>query len=128
VFAESKISKFEVPVGADENVIRFDVAMNVVHFVHIFQSKDQFCHIEASFCLCENVFFDEEAQEIASWDPLHCNVEIVGILERRSKLHQPLRPVPRQAFPLQEHTGYLLLVDQSFLCHSLYRHYLSFIR
>jgi len=36
LFTESKVGQFEVSVSVDENVVRFDISMDVVHFMHLF--------------------------------------------------------------------------------------------
>jgi hypothetical protein len=41
----------------DEYIVRLDISMNVVHFMHVLKSKDELTHIEASLTLREYIFF-----------------------------------------------------------------------
>lgn len=60
----------------DENVIWFDISVNIVHLVHIFNSENELSDIEFCLRLCEDVFVDEKFEKISPWDPLHSDVKV----------------------------------------------------
>lgn len=80
-------------LAIDENVIRFDVPVDVVHSVHFLDGQDELCNIETSFRLREDILFDKQPQQVASRHPLHRNIQILIVLKGRPKLHKPLRLV-----------------------------------
>lgn len=85
MLAESKICKFKMSSRINEDIVRFDVPMNIVHFMHILNSQDKFCHIESGFIFREDIFIDQKSKQISTWNPFHRNVEIVYILKSWSK-------------------------------------------
>jgi hypothetical protein len=48
-----------VAIGTDEDVIGFDVPVDVVHPMHFVDGDDELADVEAGLCLREDVFFDE---------------------------------------------------------------------
>lgn len=60
MFAESKVSKFEMASPIDEDIVRFDVPVDVVHFVHILDSQNKLTDIKPSLLFRKNVLLDEQ--------------------------------------------------------------------
>lgn len=92
--AQPEICEFEVAILADQDIIRFDIAMYVVHFMHVLNGYNQLADVEPGLCLSEDVFFYEETEQVTSWHPLHCNIQVILILEGRFQLNQPSASVP----------------------------------
>ncbi len=78
--------------GIDENIVGLDVPVDVVHFVHVLDGQDEFADIKLGLLFCENVFLDEQTQQISSGHPLHHDVEVRVILEGGTQLDEPLGP------------------------------------
>lgn len=72
-----------MPFLADQNIIRLDITVNVVHLMHFLDGNDELTNIETGLCLAEDVLLDKKAEQISSRDPLHSNVQIFFILEGR---------------------------------------------
>ncbi len=61
-FAESEVGEFEMSICRDENIVRFDVPVNVVHLVHFLNGNYQLSDIETRLCFSESVLFDQQSQ------------------------------------------------------------------
>lgn len=104
-----EICEFEVSFFADQDIIRLDISMNIVHPMHFLDGNDELTDIESGLCLCKDVLLDEKTKKISSWDPLHCNIEIFFILKGRFQLNKPSASVSGQAFSFQEYACHLFL-------------------
>lgn len=56
VFAESEVGKLDVAVFAYDQVVRFQITVNVVHIMHTFNGQDRLGNVESRHVLTENVF------------------------------------------------------------------------
>lgn len=60
IFAKSEISKFKMSLMVYQNVVWFDITVNIIHLMHILQSKNQFCHIETSVVFTKDITLDKQ--------------------------------------------------------------------
>ena len=60
-----------MPSSIYKYVIRFDISMYVVYFVHILYSQYEFADIKPGLLFSKNIFFDKQSEKISSWHPLH---------------------------------------------------------
>lgn len=82
MFTESEISKFYVSLFVQQNVVRFQISMDVVVLVDRFNCTDGLSDVESRLLLSQNVLAHEKCHEIAATEELHYEIEIVTVLER----------------------------------------------
>ena len=81
MFAKSEVSQFDVPMLVEENIIRFQISVNVVHFVHGFDGKDGLGNIESTFLLRKHILAHQKSHKVTARQKVHHQVQILLILE-----------------------------------------------
>lgn len=81
VFGEPKVSEFEVAVSADEHIFWFEVSVDDILGVQVFEDQDDVGGVETSlkyeircFVGFEHAFFTQMGEEFSSGDVLHEHV------------------------------------------------------
>ena len=82
IFAQAKIGQFDMSLSINQNIIGFEITMDVIDFVDALDGQDQLGDVELGFMLREDVFFHKQGHEIAPLKVLHYEVEMVSVLER----------------------------------------------
>ena len=105
-----------------DDVIRFQVSVDVVHAVHCLDSQNHFSSIKPTFLLCKDVLLNQQSHEISSGQELHDQIEVQFILERELELHYPWAFGVGEDLSLPFDVSNLLLLQHLRLSHFLHRH------
>lgn len=68
VFRETKIDQFQVSRSIDEEIVRFEVAMDVTHFVQGVHGQQHFCEEEFGVLFRETADLIEQRLHITTWN------------------------------------------------------------
>ena len=60
--AQPKICEFEMSFLADQDIVRLDISMNVVHLMHFLNGDNELADVESCLCFGKDVLFDEKTQ------------------------------------------------------------------
>mmetsp|Transcript_71221 Transcript_71221/g.112860 ORF Transcript_71221/g.112860 Transcript_71221/m.112860 type:complete len:280 (+) Transcript_71221:445-1284(+) len=84
VLAKPKIQQVNMAVDVKDNVVGFDVPMDVVQIaVDVVDGLNQLSNVEARFLLVEGVLPHEMRHEVAAGEVIHNHIEVLIVLERR---------------------------------------------
>ncbi len=72
--AEAKVGELDVAVGGEEEVVRLDVAVDVAEAVRLVDGEDHLGDVEARKVLGEDVFFDQQVEQVAATHELPADV------------------------------------------------------
>ena len=89
MFAESKVGEFDVAVSIQEDVVGFEIAVDIFHFVDGIECQQNFCSVKLGLFVGEDVLFDEQIHEIPAGKVLHDQVQVLGILKGAFQTNNP---------------------------------------
>lgn len=125
MLAESEVTQLDVASIVDQNVVWFEVAMDVVHFVHGLDRQDlhyignyHLRYVESRLLLSEYILFDEERHEVPSLQELHHQVQVDLVLEGVLQTDNP-RVAMDQHIPLGPDVRNLVLLEHLLLLEPL---------
>ena len=87
---QAEIGQLDVTVGADEDVVRFDITVYEAHLVDRLDGVHQLGDVEEREMLGESPQFDQQRHHVASRDVLHHEVEVFYVLKGEEEFHNPL--------------------------------------
>lgn len=112
-------------LGVYEDVVRFQVPVNIGYFVDTLHRQHQFCYVEPSMGLGEDILLHQESHQVPPLQILHHQVEVAGVLEGVVQLDHPLVLTLDQDVPLCPDVVGLLLTQHLLLLHFLDGHHLA---
>jgi len=78
-----------VSFDVDEHVVGFEVSVDVLHFVDGVEGEENLGGVELGFFVGEDVLLHEEVHEVAAWEELHDEVEVIVVLEGAFEVDHP---------------------------------------
>lgn len=90
---EAEVRYLEMPIGSDEKVVWLDVAMNKSQLVSLFDANYHLGNVVAGHVFFEDVFADEEAQEVTTGHILHDKVQVDGVLKASDEGDDPIEVI-----------------------------------
>ena len=87
--AQPEVRQLNVTVAVDEDVIRLYVPVNEAHFMNRLDGENQLGDVKARHVFAEYTEFDQQAHEVPARHVLHNEIQVVLVLERVEKLHDP---------------------------------------
>ena len=109
-----------MPVRSDQDVVRFQVSVNVLHLMHRVHSSDYLSDIELALPLRENIFSYQLRHEITSLQKLHNQIKVLLIPESCFQLSDPRVLSDREDFFFSLNVGNLIFLDHILLQKLLY--------
>ena len=85
-----KVDKFDVVVLLNTNVLRLDVPMNVAHFVQVADAREHLVHDDSRVLLGVSLSLNDLVEQLASWQVIHDQVEVVAVHIDFVELHDVL--------------------------------------
>jgi hypothetical protein len=125
MLAKAEVGKLDMAILIEQDVIRFQVSMDVVNLVDSFDRKNRLSDVKAALVFCENIFSNQKGHEISAWQEVHDEIEVLFVLEGVLKVDNPRVLGLHENFALGFDVGHLVLVDHLGLFHLFHGNYLT---
>lgn len=79
---KSKIRQFHVPGLVEQQVVGFDVAVNVIQFVNGIDANDRLGNVKACHVLGEGIHLNQQPHHVATGHVFHDQIQVFVVLER----------------------------------------------
>lgn len=117
MLTESEICKFYMTFFVNQNIIRFEISMNEIHFVYRFNTQNSLRNVEPRFVFGQNIFFHEQGHEITSWQKVHDQIQVLIILKTELQVYDPLVPGFYQNFSFGLNMIHLIFINHLCFLH-----------
>lgn len=96
IFAQAKITQLDMTLIINEYVIRFQIPVDIVQHMHLFDCKNlgilklyTLSEIEPSLLFGKDVLFHEQRHEVSASQILHHQVQVLVVLKRTFQVYDP---------------------------------------
>ena len=86
--ADAEISDTEVPLGIEHYVFRFDIAMDYLTSVKVFEGYDEICEEELGLDLRESASASDMITEVSAVDVVHDEIDVLSVLKGVSHIDE----------------------------------------
>jgi len=100
-----------------QDVVRFQIAMDVVHFVHSLDSENRLRNVKTTFIFSKHILAHKQRHQVATWKKVHHEVQILLILKGKLQVDDPRILGLDKDFTLCLHVRDLVLVNHLLLLH-----------
>ncbi len=125
MLAKAKVAELDVSIFVDEQVIRFQVPMDVVQIVHAFYCQHRLRSVKPRFLFAQNVLSHQESHQVTAWQKLHDEVEKLFVLKAVFKFDNPRVLGEGENISFSPDMSHLILKNHLCFLHFFYRHDLT---
>ncbi len=86
--ADAEISDTEVPLGIEHYVFRFDIAMDYLTSVKVFEGYDEISEEELGLDLRESASASDMITEVSAVDVVHDEIDVLSVLKGVSHIDE----------------------------------------